>query len=62
MYLVLLQLDMLGLADVYGRPPLFGGKKGEKMDTGRGQEREGLGREEGGEPIIRIHCKTRVYF
>ena len=51
MYLVLLQLDMLGLAVVYGRPPLFGGKKGEKMDTGRGQEREGLGREEGGEAV-----------
>lgn len=34
-----------------GGLPFSGGKKGEKMDTGRGQEREGLGREEGGEAV-----------
>lgn len=47
--LVLLQLDMLRLAVVHGGAFPFQGRKGEEMD---GQEKEGLGREEGGEAVI----------
>lgn len=47
MYLVLLQLDMLGLADVYGRPPLFGGEKGRKDGYGKRTGEGGTGKRRG---------------
>ena len=50
MRLVLLRLDMPGLVDVHGRPPLFWGEEAEGL-MGEG---EGLGGEEREEAAIRM--------
>lgn len=49
MCLVPLKLKMPGLVDIHGKPSLLGGEK--EGERGRGEEREGLRGEKGGDAI-----------